>query len=499
MLSRLFTLFISLIVISPRALATTPNCPAGGPMSADQFSEVLAAQKAAELDASKDLKSFCAWNRMTRASFQKSAAADVKEAKASGDQQKAAAALRESVKNETAPWQISMYGDPSLKTAALKKTALYTPCADGKGSCRASFGDVRDQLAKPFPKSNVPYELDEFQKGSSISTVAPLRAALCSKVSGQVMGCSSALGSVLETMTPYHAANGTVVIPGKTVYDVATNPEYTEGLRRTFIKMQNRMADPVVTKGANLFDDVLSSFKESGMTGKAAEDAAWETLGALAASGPNMGARLSGYDHTNLKDTKGNPNKIALIAIAESIPFLDSVMISQNTPSLYSLPAGVSFPCDSGKDYHFWMAAYLTRKLVKEGYSSKDARAASFTAQVGYNLYGDIGGIGGGDSARSESRNPNNLGNFSRYEATENGFRMDLNLGSAGARFGADQANGKTDGQYDVQKGFQDSLASGGVQPAGYEKSWYLPNRISSGLQWMENMNVKSIYQEFNP
>lgn len=56
------------------------------------------------------------------------------------------------------------------------------------------------------------------------------------------------------------------------------------------------------------------------------------------------------------------------------------------TTDHYSYPRDVVTSCDNSKPYYFWMSAYMTREMVKQGISPEAAAAGAFSAQKGYEV-----------------------------------------------------------------------------------------------------------------
>jgi len=117
---------------------------------------------------------------------------------------------------------------------------------------------------------------------------------------------------------------------------------------------------------------------------------------------------------------------VSLVAITNSVSVLDA-KYQKNGNESYSLPKGMSFACDNGKPYHFWMTAYLSWNLSHEqGHSPEAAAAASYTAAKLYQMFTDNG-----------FRNPSEVFASPPFSNAVNSKRLDMVFDAAGALYGA--------------------------------------------------------------
>jgi hypothetical protein len=93
---------------------------------------------------------------------------------------------------------------------------------------------------------------------------------------------------------------------------------------------------------------------------------------------------------------------------------------------LYTYPKEVNSLCDYGKNYHFWMTAYLAREAMKETHDKIASAAAAFSLNKGYQFAKD--GYG---------RDPSKPFKEDAFTNYNNNVRLDLAQASAGAWFGA--------------------------------------------------------------
>jgi hypothetical protein len=288
-----------------------------------------------------------------------------------------------------------------------------------------------------------------------------VRSKICSDVTlFDALGCQNALGKMIEFAKPTEFE-----ISGISLWKEAfTDEKYIEGTRRAALKVIARFEDPKNHEGANLYDDIFSSFKESGLSEKEAEDKTWNLIAILSTGGGNTGIRAS---HIKA-DPKFDVLKVALSAIARAAPALDLRTVKSGHP--YSLPAQVHSSCDLGKPYHFWMTAFLARRAVKDGSSPKAAAAAAFVAQKGYEMKSTTAG-----------RNPSRAFFRSSYGHWNNMMRIDTGFSSAAAVYGANA--GKNDySPIDVDKGIQEIVENGKILPK--------LSMNESGKLWNQNFGV---------
>ena len=105
--------------------------------------------------------------------------------------------------------------------------------------------------------------------------------------------------------------------------------------------------------------------------------------------------------------------------------------------TLYSWPNGVSGFCNTQKSYHFWMAAYLSRELSKQGFNSESSMLGTYTAAIGYQLNRDQGRV-----AEKSKNYSENVIVRSVFDPVINIIRADLAYAAAGARYGSQYGRG---------------------------------------------------------
>jgi hypothetical protein len=249
--------------------------------------------------------------------------------------------------------------------------------------------------------------------------------AVCAQLTLPGFQCARDLDQVANDWRPRDDGLPQLTNP-ESYLEVLGNPDkYTNGLK-TAAQLLISRAENNDLDGANLFDDIKSSFEKNGVSTADADRFTWNTMGIIGTAGPNLGQVLAYVSTPKNTDRL----KLALATITSLAPVLDEMSIQSG--HIYSYPASVKSTCDSGKTYHFWLTAYLAHHLVLNGHSSPSgAAAAAFTAQKGYQMFSVTPG-------RTPSQ-PLTDPLFSPYSNT---VREDLAYSSAGAIYGSRSAKG---------------------------------------------------------
>jgi hypothetical protein len=214
---------------------------------------------------------------------------------------------------------------------------------------------------------------------------------------------------------------------------ILTDKKFEAGIVQAAQKIMAK-ADSEKPGNTHLFDDLYESFKSTGSSDKEAQKNAWDAIGVISSAGPNLISRLN-----YLRDpTHSDKTMIALSAISVTTPLLD-LQTENNESGMYSYPNGMKFNCDNGKNYHFWMSAYLAHRLVdEEGLTPSEAAMAAYTAEKGYQMLATTVG----------PRDADAIFKLDTFNSRLLSMRNDLVQGSAGALYGAKgQIN-------DIDKGF---------------------------------------------
>lgn len=249
----------------------------------------------------------------------------------------------------------------------------------------------------------------------------------CAEISVlKAVQCNSGLEILFQKMNPKAHAGRTKFSDLDLWSEVLLNEKYDEGLRRAGLKILDRV-DGKMSDSDNVYDDVLNSFKESGMGQTEAHRATLKVMGVVSNGAQNTSNRLAqlGYARTML-DNKSN----ALTILAGSLQLLDFKKSKAGQPA-YSLPPNVKSKCMNMKPYHFWMAAYLSESLVTENNFNPDTAAiATYSGQKAYQLNRDYGRPGDGVGKVSSVLAGQPFGPVHQV------VRMDLAFSAAGAQWG---------------------------------------------------------------
>lgn len=262
---------------------------------------------------------------------------------------------------------------------------------------------------------------------------------LCNDLSNASMvQCSIGLNKIINMAKPEHlpASNNAISLPGVWKKVLSSDKDYSEGLRRVSLKIIGKLKAKH-SKGTNIFDDLVNSFQESGFSKEKATDATFEVLSLYGNGGGNLGDRAFDFKRWgNYTGACQEPSSIchSLDLIGRALPILD-YFNSKNKMPLYSFPKGVKAKCNTNKSYHFWMAAYLSRQLKKDNYSSDAASDATYAASFAYQLNRDKG------VPNSPVQHGMNTLRKSPFDPVINIMRADLAYSKAGADFGANQKN----------------------------------------------------------
>ncbi len=118
----------------------------------------------------------------------------------------------------------------------------------------------------------------------------PILFASCAQVGSLSQGCRSGLKKAIDLAAP---KGGDLNLSFMNVYaDVLTNSKYDEGLRRASLKVLDKVKTGKVKSSDNMFGDIKSSFIESGVSAKEAEDMTWQTMALISTGSGNIGSRL---------------------------------------------------------------------------------------------------------------------------------------------------------------------------------------------------------------
>lgn len=462
-----FAACIALSAVSAPAFASGASRDDGqiaaGPTSSPV--DVRLAREFAVRSASRDLRSFCVWNRMQRAADL--AARDpilgsaLRRHRFNGDRRAYEDILIQVYSLPFIgwdPWAVSMLGSPRVKED-VRHATFATRLLSGHESPGNAALDVPEWLRAFETRPTAHPDALPFMAYRRMPDVSlAMRSAACAQFSSlsNVGQCASALDVLKPLLAVADSGTGTATI-GISILKEALSDEYSEGLRLAAIGAFRRMRDGSLPPQANVFDDVKNGFIEGGSGPEDAEDRAFVALAAISTGGPNVLTRASHQERATpnvYREGRVKSNAIYLQALAEAMVHLDTQAMLREHSRPYSMPAGFSFPCDAGKSYHFWSNAHLARELAKRGFKTEATRSALAIAHIAYQL----GGFEGSE------RNSDRIFIAPRYGVVENGIRLDMTLAAAGAGFGADRARGRGS-SHEAGRGFALFLQKGSDDP----------------------------------
>jgi len=249
-----------------------------------------------------------------------------------------------------------------------------------------------------LPQLPVDLDLLASQTGNSkdLDSVEPLEEfVFCAYFNTRnASRCYQALTQIIEEMAPVDN-----ITARHEIFEVLSEPAYRKPLAALALEYTNLIESGKSIDQRYLDEDLLRVLGSEKMK--------WKVLAVLAARGANF-YKLYGYA------SKNNFQVItALGVIASSALYFDS----QRPQELFSFPKGVKVSCDSGKAYHFWMAAYLSMKF--------GSKWAAYLASVGYQM-----------RSSTEFRKPERAFMESWNSVANQKIRIDLAYSSVGARYG---------------------------------------------------------------
>jgi len=303
------------------------------------------------------------------------------------------------------------------------------------------------------------------------------KAALCAEMNLlETRSCAEGLNVIVEKMMPKSGVQITNLPSWK---KIILNPKVQEGLRLSGLKIVERLKIRPPTDD-NIFDDLVSSFKKSGLSNEESVDAAFNTLGVVANGGANTCIRAK-----DLTDGwVSTPAVATLCLMGTAMNVLDFRKSKAGLPP-YSYPKSIKASCYYPKPYHFWMAADLSRTLVlQENISPSGASLATFGAQKGYQINRDL--MGGTTAGISSIFNKN------AFDPVHQVIRMDLSFAAAGAQFGASTNISK---QIDVDNGIRQLISDAKILPPESVKTGGFINTLLNLKRWNSIFSPNSTFK----
>ncbi len=317
------------------------------------------------------------------------------------------------------PWEYTLIPDPVARRRAYEMAVARFEQFHGAERPRPlGEGAVRAFLSRPRPRSDAQIAVAQenfalrrtgAQRQGSILEGFQKSAACLALVAHEYGDCMRGLERVEAAMLPTFAeetyegeTRRHAPIAGQAWWEeIYGSQDYEEGIRLAALRIQDRVLRPNARENAtgDVQSDLREAFIQSGMPADRAGHAALRVLGVIATAGPNLGGRTWTIDNpasmrsvSSFGILSGEQSQLSLglNLIASSMSHLDSLRSVRGAP-LYSLPPEVNATCDNAKPYHFWMAAGIARDLTANGIHPSAAAAATYLAQVAYQLNRDEG------------------------------------------------------------------------------------------------------------
>lgn len=264
--------------------------------------------------------------------------------------------------------------------------------------------------------------------------------------------CKKGVNEIVDIMTDH---GGVSLYP--VIKEVLSDPDYTKASQLTAIKIQDKIEKGGIPVG-NLYDDIYQSFLSLGLNSEQAEEKSFNLLGVFSTHGANTHLFLWRFI---TKETAPLLYSLSLMGTGMSV--LNSA--SQSSGHLYSYPKEVKGECDNGKPYHFWMSAFLARRIAKKTGDVEAAISSTYLAQLGYQMRSETYG-----------RDPSRPFTVDTYDSGNNKIRLDLAWAGAGAVYGAAKAEKEIKKDLNVDEGLRQLLEDAGnkksLSKAEAEKKW---------------------------
>ncbi len=193
--------------------------------------------------------------------------------------------------------------------------------------------------------------------------------------------CRSAFSDLVDEMQPSDGF-GTLISLPSVWKEIGTDPRYIKPLAKFAVDLRKKVdlaRTGRLSAVGDLFTDLKNEFISSGASVSDATDMTWKALAFYATRGASAMPYFAAAD---------KENKAAFVStalIASMISYLDGYSLKSG--KLYSLPSTVQTSCDYTRPYHFWMAGYLARELLKKGFSKSASFKATHLSETVYEQF----------------------------------------------------------------------------------------------------------------
>lgn len=345
------------------------------------------------------------------------------------------------------PWGNSLFPDERIRAAALTDHLIFKRVYGFE-----SLSDVRNYLqseSAPDLKQG-PVYLPKKRRGAVFragilenAKQTGAVAYMCGGISALFNNdCTNGVNLILEWATPEKMTDHVAVeqsnlntemslMMPELYHEIRSNPKMIIALTQVALSYFEKLSS-CQQDDSDLFNDIYSQLQKHFSKDEAYENT-WKVLGFISTAGANVGYRL--WNFKNEYENEGKL-KVALDVISFATMILD--IRYQNKQRLYSLPATIKTTCDNAKYYHFWMSAYLARRLVQNNIRPKSAIEAAYILQKGYQM-----------KFKGNTRNLIGYFMYPQFYNFHNVVRMDLTYSAVGATFGANSIQRRFDKKFD--------------------------------------------------
>lgn len=384
-------------------------------------------------------------------------------------------------------WRLSQYPSSNLRKLNYENGQNIQCNKDGNyTSLRSLLVDVNmkcpwvDDLVKSAYYKNHLKNSPRLQEEDFKQVAGSLYMLCMSYTFMYASECSRALEKITRIMAPEEREQ---VPDVPNAIKVLRDDSYAAGASKAALKIMDRIKNHDLT--GDFLSDVVSSYRESGLSQEDAEEHAWNLIEAYAAVGPSTPELLGFINNKN-----GVRTFLSLGVFSTALTYLDQLRLDA-AKNPYSYPPEVKTTCSYGKPYHFWMTASLARKLAQEVDSPKGAMYAAYLAELGYQM-----------KSKTYGRDPNYAFMVDVFDPTNNKVRVDVAFGAVGAVYGMKVASGEKVSSMNVDTALTNMLKNAQNIPVLSEnkatKQWAGAG-VSGYFRWKKIFAPDSALDTFNP
>ncbi len=382
--------------------------------------------------------------------------------------------------NQLFPWQYSM-----TPFKIIKKEAYYTRHLEKSlGLAEYNFDFFKRKITPLTSVQKIKIKdliLDAFKEHNAQAEVKDMnslasRSFACGFLTiKNLLDCQNAISTIIQHVDQA----GSLTVPEANIA-LLSEESYRVPLQNMAIKIDQWINNDEAPEG-DIFDDLFTEFKDSGLNEKTSYEHTWNVMAVLATGGANYIVRAKDFAVIDI-----NPITVFSIAkIAQGIPYLS--FLTKNKGHFYGLPKSVNVSCDNGKHYHFWMSSYLAWKANQLGHTPKGSAAAAYSIFKGYQFM-----------SKGAYRDPYRNLSIKSFEGINNIQRSDMAYSAAGIKFALNIVNNKKDEAINLDQAVLEIFKnSEDVSPLGYyeSNSLYQDSFQKAYLLWFKIFAPDSPYK----